>query len=63
MNLDEYTQALQKHDWYFEYSDDHNVWKKGNEAAKKLRAAQTQLDPLGTIWNQHAPRDCQIKPR
>lgn len=63
MNLDEYTAALKKHDWYFEYSDDHSVWKRGNERHKQLLEAQRQLDPLGTVWNQFAPRDRKIVAR
>lgn len=63
MNTEEYTEALKAHDWYYEWSDDHRVWQKGTEAAKKLREAQARLDPLGTIWNAHAPADCRISPR
>lgn len=60
MNLDQYRTALAAHDWWYEYSDHHATWERGNEARKALREAQRTLDPLGTIWNEHAPRDHQI---
>lgn len=63
MTLDEYIQALKKHDWYFEWSDDHRMWQAGNAQLKALREAQRQLDPLGTVWNANCPQDCRISPR
>ncbi len=32
-----YAQALQRHDWTHEFSDDHSVWKRGNANEKVLR--------------------------
>ena len=60
MNLDEYKQALASHDWHFEYSDSHQVWERGTAERIALREAQRQLDPLGNIWNEHAPSDFRI---
>ena len=28
---------LKYHDWFFAYSDDHNVWKRGLQAEKNLQ--------------------------
>ena len=28
---------LSKHDWYYEYSDDHRVWRKGRDEAEEIR--------------------------
>ena len=36
-------ERLQKHDWYYEYSDDHRVWKRGRNDTKKLRALLADL--------------------
>jgi hypothetical protein len=36
---------LEKHDWYYHYSDDHRVWSKGEEVSK-LIAHIRRLDPV-----------------
>ena len=28
---------LSRHDWYYDYSDDHSVWQKGRDASEQLR--------------------------
>ena len=38
MTLQEYWDLLDKYDWYFNYSDDYTVWKKGSEQGKKISA-------------------------
>ena len=63
MNLDEYIQALKKHDWYFEWSDDNRMYIRGRDQLKALREAQRHLDPMGTVWNANCPQDCRISPR
>ena len=30
-------QRLANHDWHFEYSDDHRVWKRGREKQQELK--------------------------
>lgn len=60
MNLDEYKNALSRHDWYHAYSDDYSVWKRGNDQQKAMREARLRLDPLGTLWNEHAPDQFKI---
>ena len=62
MTVDQYIAALKTADWFYEYSDDYDTWRCGLDAIHQLRAAQRQLDPLGVIWNQHAPRDLRISP-
>lgn len=58
--LDQYRKLLSAHDWEFEYSDDHSAWLSGSDSLKRLRSAQRTLDPLGTVWNEYAPRGHQI---
>ena len=36
MTLTEYWDALNAHDWYYEYSDDGRVWAKGEAAWNRL---------------------------
>jgi hypothetical protein len=60
MNLDQYKQALKSHDWTFEWSDDHNVWKRGTAQRQALRAAQLAIDPNAKIWNSLCHKDYLI---
>lgn len=57
-----YRKLLKGHDWYYEYSDDHSVWKRGSAARTHLNGLRKQIDPENTIWNEYAPESFQIKP-
>jgi hypothetical protein len=59
---EKYVQLLKSHDWYYDYSDDHRVWRAGSAAYSQLRGMQKNLDPQGEIWNKYAPDDYKIKP-
>jgi len=37
LTLKEFYGILSEHDWYYQYSDDYGVWKKGNEEAARIR--------------------------
>lgn len=37
MSFNEYETRLKNHDWYFEYSDDHRVWRKGKDTYTALQ--------------------------
>ena len=63
MNEQQYRQALQTHDWFYQYSDDNRAYRAGKAQHEQLLMAQRQLDPLGSIWNEYAPRDCRIATR
>lgn len=56
-----YIKLLKSHDWYYDYSDDHSVWRRGSEAHSRLRGLQKSIDPTGEIWNEHAPTDFKMK--
>jgi hypothetical protein len=34
MNIEEFKKHLSKHDWYYQYSDDHRWWSSGNASWK-----------------------------
>lgn len=38
---------LKQHDKYYDYSDDHSVWRKGNEEWKNIRSLSEQLKIAG----------------
>ena len=40
----DFAKKLKGHDWYYAYSDDHSVWRRGNAASQKLRAQHKELD-------------------
>jgi hypothetical protein len=48
MNLSElnaFIAKLERHDWYYAFSDDHGVWMRGM-AAEKALIAEAQAAPL-----------------
>lgn len=44
MEIQEYFEKLESHDWHYEFSDDHNVWKKGHEEHRRLTEVSGQSD-------------------
>jgi len=37
--FDEFRRWVRNHDWYYDYSDDINVWRSGRQQAEKIQAA------------------------
>ena len=37
VDWDKFQQMLNKHDWYYEMSDDFRRWQEGKDKAKKIR--------------------------
>lgn len=52
-----YRQALAGHDWYYNYSDDYSVWRRGSDHAEKINRMREELDPDFKIWDEIAPKD------
>ena len=52
---EDYMDKLRKHDWYYEYSDDHGVWRRGSDERDQLRRLQEEIDSGYKVWNQYAP--------
>lgn len=44
MERAEFARKIKGHDWYYGYSDDHSVWKRGREASRVLRDAHKDLE-------------------
>lgn len=36
MTLGDYWDQLSKHDWYWDFSDDHRVWRRGSDEQGRL---------------------------
>lgn len=54
--LDTYLNLLKRHDWWFDYSDDHSVWRAGLESWDAITRLQPIVDPDFKIFNQHKPQ-------
>ena len=52
---------LRRHDWFFEYSDDHRVWRKYHDIKQSIYAALDIAHKLGwsveanKLYHQYCP--------
>ncbi len=60
--LTNFRNALQSHDWFFDFSDDHSVWTRGRDErsslvamAKRLVAQGMDSIEVSQLWNEFAP--------
>lgn len=60
-DMAEYVSLLSRHDWFYQYSDDHQAWNKGRESAARLTGLRRQLDPNYAIWNSKCPAEFLVK--
>lgn len=60
MTPSEYFEELVKHDWYYQYADDHRAWEKGSTNSKKLQAIAQENDTLIKMYKDYA--DYVFKP-
>tara|TARA_Y100000385_G_scaffold287967_1_gene353413 strand:- start:1688 stop:1891 length:204 start_codon:yes stop_codon:yes gene_type:complete len=60
-DLDTLEQLLKKHDWYFDYSDDHRAWQRGRDQRDEIRRQMDICCGLGLdkfakdLYNYHSP--------
>lgn len=57
LRLRAYIRDLQRHDWTFEHSSDQQVWRRGRDELKRLRAERDAIDPKATLWNRYCHPD------
>lgn len=50
-----YREALRKHDWFYEYSDDYRYYSKGRDNQILLEQVRKEIDQNNLIWNSFAP--------
>jgi len=49
-------QLLKRHDWYYEYSDDHRAWAKGGNQRSTIMSLVSSLGVVGQeLYNQYCP--------
>jgi hypothetical protein len=53
--LKSYIDDLQHHDWYYNFSDDHQAWKIGSDTYHRLIETAKSIDQEFQIWNTIAP--------
>ena len=44
MTRKDFADALRRHDWYYSYSDDHRVWRRGQDETAALKASHSALE-------------------
>lgn len=54
MNLADYYDLLEKHDWFYGYSDDHRAWRKGQAEAHQLFAIAKQSPEHDALYKAYS---------
>ena len=45
--------GLCRHDWYFQFSDDFSVWKRGAAAESQIKALARQSERFQAVYDAH----------
>lgn len=53
MNATEFRKLLSTHDWYYNYSDDHSVWRKGQAEWQAIASAMKDSEELKAVYTQY----------
>ena len=59
--LHDFKEACSRHDWYYNYSDDHRVWQKGSKQSAEINSMLKELkehglgDKAQEIYKEYAP--------
>jgi hypothetical protein len=54
MSLAEYWDELNRHDWYYPYSDDHRVWLRGVKDEQRLEAIAKESPAHQELYDKFA---------
>lgn len=68
MALASFYDDLMRHDWYYDRSDDHAVWRRGEDAAQRLQGLAKTSPEHQALYRQvqayqTGPRDVEKPPR
>ena len=55
IEMQAYRKGLKNHDRFYGYSDDGDVWRRGNIQRKQPYNMQRVFDPQCIVWNEYAP--------
>ena len=58
--LEMFEKMCKEHDWYYEYSDDHNVWTRGRAASDRINRKFSWMktkypEAAKAIWESYCP--------
>lgn len=53
MNKEQFLKLLSTHDWYYSYSDDHSVWRKGQAERNVISNAMRDNEELKAVYAQY----------
>jgi len=58
MPIKQLREAISKHDFSYEYSDDHRWWKAGTESLGIIKELSKGIDPkvIKSIWNSEVSK-------
>ena len=45
--LSSFARMLRKHDWFYDYSDDHRVWCKGRDNWSNIQQTKAKINEMG----------------
>lgn len=54
MSPSEFFKLLEKHDWYYQYSDDHRAWEKGNSESKRIQAIAQEIPVFLDMYRDYS---------
>ena len=61
MTLEEYQKLLDHHDWYYDFSDDLSVWRRGEaSSAETIELAKTGPDDFKRAYNEAHARNFKV---
>ena len=60
MEASEFFSLLEKHDWFYQYSDDHRAWEKGSTESKRLQSIIQENDMFTRMYLTYS--DYMFKP-
>ena len=52
MTCSEFFRLVENHDWFYQYSDDHRVWQRGQTQWERIQSLGTdpELTPILDAW-------------
>ena len=62
MDLKQYWELLNKHDWYYNFSDDSRAYRKGYEADTELRSYKSESPAHAKLFEDFHTHNFSGKP-
>ena len=53
MDKEEFLKVLARHDWFYQYSDDYSVWRRGQEASDRIQGLIQQHPELKEVYTTY----------